>query len=191
VRGLTERARAEVVGRPAEPFASDRSEFEGLREYVSGDSLRDIHWKSTAKRVALVIAEFGDEVDENAVTIAASTAASGGSEPPTRAKTSRAADAMAEAVASIALPLLAEGVPVTVSLPDDELTVGPGEDGRVTLLERLARVGPGRSGAKDADIFVRAGFDETRVTLRGRKRSFAELCGGSDTTVAPSGGASR
>jgi uncharacterized protein (DUF58 family) len=142
----------------------ERREFDRLREYDRGDSLRDVHWKSTAKRDDLIVKEFSAEAKAEAVSVAAGAAAAPG-----------AADGMAEATASLALALVEDGVPVDVSLPDGTLTVTGERGSQVRLLERLAVIGPGRVADADADITVYGEADRVRVTVAGEDHDFADF----------------
>lgn len=139
----------------------ERSEFDRLREYTDGDSLRDIHWVSTAKQDELIVKEFAAEAETEAVTVAAGAEVG-------------AADEMAEAVASVAVALLEDGVPVEVRLPDGAVTAGPERGSRIRLLERLATIGPGRLPDTDADLVVFAD-DETTITVGDTETTFAEM----------------
>lgn len=139
--GLVERA-----GTP------ERQAFARLREYVPGDALRDVHWKSSAKRADgdLVVTEFADE-DEGGVTIAVEGETGHG-------------DPMASAAASVAVYLLDAGLAVGLATPAGDLTQRKGDEHREELLELLARVSAGRVGDRvDADVRVRA--DSTGVTI--------------------------
>jgi len=81
------------------PESDERTEFDRLREYVPGDSLRDVHWKSSAKREDLLVTEFTDPADEEAVSIAASA-------------DSRYADDMATAAATLFVAAVSVGLTV-------------------------------------------------------------------------------
>ncbi|ESP87284.1 hypothetical protein K933_14398 [Candidatus Halobonum tyrrellensis G22] len=152
----------------------ERREFDRLREYDRGDSLRDVHWKSTAKRDDLIVKEFAAEAETEAVSLAAGATASGD-----------AADEMAEATASLVLALVDDGIPVDVHLADGSLTVGPERGSRVRLLERLAVAGPGRLPTDDVDIAVYAETDRVRVDVGDRETTFAELRAASESARAP------
>ncbi|MFC6786586.1 DUF58 domain-containing protein [Halobaculum halobium] len=142
----------------------ERREFDRLREYDRGDSLRDVHWKSTAKRDELIVKEFSAEAETEAVSVAAGAAAAPG-----------AADGMAEATASLALALVEDGVPVDVRLPDGTLTVTGERGSQVRLLERLAVLGPGRVADGDADVTVYGEADGVRVSVAGEDHEFADF----------------
>ncbi|MFB6107918.1 MAG: DUF58 domain-containing protein [Haloplanus sp.] len=137
----------------------DRGEFDHLREYARGDTLRDVHWKSSAKRDDLVVKSFGSDRERTAVTLAASA-------DPGHA------DAMAEAAASLGTALLADDVPVSLVTPDGRLDVGV--DGGTRLLEHLARVGSGDVDA-DADVTVTATAEATTVRVGGETTTFESL----------------
>ncbi|MFB6281037.1 MAG: DUF58 domain-containing protein, partial [Haloferacaceae archaeon] len=120
--------------------AGDRDEFAGLREYVRGDSPRDVNWKASAKRDDLVVTEFAGARPEDAVTLAAGGARGRG-------------DAMAEAAASLGDALLREGVPVRLLTADGERSFEPAD--RDDLLATLATARAGTvPGAEGADAAV-------------------------------------
>ncbi|WP_251329401.1 DUF58 domain-containing protein [Haloplanus pelagicus] len=133
----------------------ERGAFDHLREYARGDSLRDVHWKSSAKREALVVQEFADDGDRRTVTMAVGAA-------------SGRADAMAEAAATVGYALLDEGISVSLTTPDGRLSLTPGDASR--LLAHLARVDAGDVGA-DADVVVHAD-DEVTVRIDGTLQPF-------------------
>jgi len=140
----------------------EREEFDRLREYTDGDSLRDIHWQTTAKRDELIVKEFAAEAETEAVSLAAGAAPGG-------------ADGMASATASLALALLEDGVPVDVTLPDGIVSAGPDRGSRTQLLERLASIGPGRASTDDADIVVFGEASETTVAVGDEQTTFDDL----------------
>jgi uncharacterized protein (DUF58 family) len=161
VHELTLGARSELLSVHEPERNAERDEFDRLREYDRGDALRDIHWKTSAKRDDLVVKVFAAEADANAVTVAAGAAPGHG-------------DAMAEAAASVCLPFVEAGIPVQLSTPGGEVTVAGGD--RERLLEHLARVPDGDPAAGDVDVVVEAG-ETTRVVIRGADRRFEELVG--------------
>jgi len=133
-----------------------RGAFDHLREYVHGDSLRDVHWKSSAKREGLVVQEFADDGDRRTVTVAASAERGW-------------ADAMAEAAATVTVALLDEGVSVSLATPDGRVRATPGDADRP--LAHLARVGAGDADT-DADVAVRAAADGVTVHIDGVSHPF-------------------
>jgi uncharacterized protein (DUF58 family) len=150
---VAERLRA--LSTPA--AAAERGAFDHLREYTRSDSLRDVHWKSSAKRDDLVVQEFVDEGDSPTVTVVASAE-------------SGHADRMAEAAATVGYTLLVEGATVVLATPAGTVTLAPGETDR--LLAHLARVGAGHVTDRDADVVVRAAADGATVRIDGEARSF-------------------
>lgn len=161
-RGLVDRA-----------GSSDREAFDSLREYVPGDPLRDVHWKSSAKREPgdLVVAQFAVR-DEGGVTVAASAAPGHG-------------DAMASAAASVAVYLLDAGLAVGLAAPNGYLRERRGEDHRDDVLDLLARTPDGDADAPDADVLVRADDDGVTIRTDGRTFPFTELLGDVEPTVEP------
>lgn len=155
----------------ASPIAEfdEREAFDELREYVRGDSLRDVHWKSSAKRGDLVVMEFDSTTDATGITLAAESV-------------SGHADEMASAAASIATHLLDAGVPVTLSFPDGRVERGSGEAQRERILRALARTGSGRVEANGTDIHILADAGGTRVTVEEREIDFERLAGGRSVT---------
>lgn len=145
--------------------SSERAEFDNLREYVRGDALRDIHWKSSAKRDDLIVQEFAADRDVTTVTIRGGCDATG-------------ADQLAEAVASIAVALHDADIPVTLSLPNGRVDVDTDRIGRTRLLEHCARVVAGPVPDDSADIVVEARGTTVEVTFGDRQLPFDELRGG-------------
>lgn len=137
--------------------AAERGAFDYLREYTRSDSLRDVHWKSSAKRDDLVVQEFVDDGSGPTVTVSAS--AEDGN-----------ADRMAEATASVGYALLAAGASVALTTPTGRVALAPGETDR--LLVHLARVGDGHVAERDADVAIRATDDGTTLRVRGESLSF-------------------
>lgn len=150
---VAERLRA--LSTPA--AAAERGAFDHLREYTRGDSLRDVHWTSSAKRDELVVQEFVDEGEESTVTVVASAE-------------SGHADRMAEAAATVGYALLAEGTGVVLVTPAGRVTLAPGETDR--LLAHLARAGTGHVTDRDADVAVRADDGGTTVRIDGATLPF-------------------
>lgn len=152
-----------------------REEFESLREYAPGDSLRDVHWRTTAKRDDLIVQEFAAEVEAESVTM------TGGGDP-------ERADELASVLASIALALFEEGIPVSLSVPLGTVDAGPDRGNVVTLLELLGRTGAGRPRDPDADVVVRAEVDEPiTVAIGDHTVTFDELVGDAAPAVQSSG----
>jgi uncharacterized protein (DUF58 family) len=161
VHDLTGRARRDLVALQHTAESHDRDEFDRLREYVRGDSLRDVHWKSSAKREDLIVKEFS--ADDRSQTLTVALSADRGR-----------ADEMAEAGGTIALALLHAGIPVTLLTPGGTVSAAPGD--RERLLEHLAHVGHGRAETEEEPpIEVRATRGGTQVRLGGTELPFDRL----------------
>lgn len=152
-----------VLGGP-EAVTDERESFDELREYARGDSLRDVHWKSSAKRDDLVVMEFDSTSDTTALTVAAEA-------------TPGHADEMAAAAASVAVALLDAGVAVALVLPEVRIEQGAGQPQRERILRALARTNGGRVETDGTDIHVLADADGARVTVQDREIPFERLVG--------------
>ncbi|GAB3037081.1 DUF58 domain-containing protein [Natronobiforma cellulositropha] len=153
-----------------------REEFDSLREYNRGDSLRDVHWKSTAKRPEgdLIVKRFAADETAGAVDVVAE------SSPET-------ADEMASAAASVVAFLLELDVDVELTVAEGSVRTDGGFDRRHHLYRLLARTAGGALTderrrqadvvivASDGGVVVRVGerdlpFDHLRTTLEGSDR---------------------
>lgn len=135
------------------PDSGERSEFDRLREYVPGDSLRDVHWKSSAKHDDLLVTEFTDPVSDEGVSIAARS-------------TEGHADEMAAAAATVLVGALRAGLTTALTVPTGTLEEGHGQTHRKQALELLARTTSGgvpETVWNEADVRIRA--DATGVTV--------------------------
>jgi uncharacterized protein (DUF58 family) len=141
---------------------AERQEFDRLREYVPGDPLRDIHWKSSAKGEDFVVAEYEPSDRTASITVAA-TADSG------------AADAMATAAGTVAARALESGYSVGLSLPGRTVPPGAGRDHESTLLRALAAADHGSADVEDADVRIHATATETQVTVGDTTHRFEDL----------------
>ncbi|SFG60581.1 Protein of unknown function DUF58 [Halopelagius inordinatus] len=175
VRHLTGSATQELSAVHDPGPSARRDEFDHLREYVRGDALRDVHWKSSAKRRDLIVKEYVPEADTESVAVSAGGVRSAG-------------DRMAEAAATFAVALVRRGVPVTLSTPSGVVAAEPGEE--KPLLEHLARAESGRIPDASADVVVDAGETTTTVRLGDRETTFDRLVRGSDA-LGPDDAAGR
>ncbi|UTF53853.1 DUF58 domain-containing protein [Natronosalvus rutilus] len=149
--------------------AYDREEFDHLREYTRGDSLRDIHWKSAAKRAddELVVKEFVADGRVGSVDLV-------GECIPGRD------DDLAAAVASVATYLLREDVAVGVSTVEGTLEADAGERHHLEVLRQLAVVGPGELDdrtRREADVLIQADASGVLVLVDGHEIPFDRLRG--------------
>lgn len=149
-----------VLGRASGLRRDDRTEFDRLREYEHGDSLRDVHWKSSAKHGDLLVTRFADPADEEALTVAARCEAGH-------------VDEMAAAAATLFVAGVHGGHEVRLVAPGGTLGRGYGETHRRRGLELLARTAGGDVDDgewDDADVRVEATADGVRVTVGGEDR---------------------
>jgi len=171
-----------VAGFFEQTHVSDRQAFDTIREYAPGDPLRDVHWKSSAKRGDgdLVVKEFVGETARGTIEVAASAAPGH-------------ADAMASAAASVAVLAMEAGYSVRVSCPAGELPAGHGDDHRRHVLELLARTGagyPDERARSRADILIEAGENGVSADVGGRRHRLP-MDGGGRTVAADGGPASE
>jgi uncharacterized protein (DUF58 family) len=171
IRPLSDTAWHELSAMRDAGETPDRDEFDSLREYDRGDALRDIHWKTSAKRDDLIVKQFVAEEDDEAVVIA------GGGDPAD-------ADLLAEATASLAVALSQAGVPVSLALPDATVESGLGGDHRVRLLEALARTAGGDRPEVDADVTIEVEDGRATIRVGTTETTFERLVGtGADDAV--------
>ncbi len=149
-----------------------RREFDQLREYQAGDPLRDIHWKSSAKRPVgeMFVRQFEPQAESQRIEIVAEANAG-------------RVDAVADATASIAVALLDTGVAVGVVTPDGGVAPDVSTDQRTRILTVLAHMKSGQVHERErsrADLLVRGPTAERDVQIRwGRDTmSFDEFAGG-------------
>lgn len=135
----------------AAPRAGTGTELFGVREYRSGDSLRRIHWRSSARHGELVVREY-EPPGLQTLTIVLDP------EPPT----TEVADQIARIAASEAWDCLREGGRVSLVAPGLEPSDSPRD--LWGLLEWLARYPNGPSGPSD-NLFAR-GQEVVLVTSR-------------------------
>lgn len=164
----------------------DREEFDHLREYERGDDLRDIHWKTTAKRPdeELVVKEFVADERTGSATVA-------GECDPGRD------DEMAEAVASVLTYLRDMDVAVGAAVPDGQHPPDEDEAHYLDVLALLAVTGPGTldpTVEADADVVLRVDATGATVHVNGHEIPFDRLTSerpGLDARVARGAGGSK
>ncbi len=152
----------------ADELLTERQEFDRLREYVPGDPLKNVHWKSSAKHDDFLVMEFAPTRRTETVTIVADAEEG-------------CADDMAAAAASVADLSLEAGLSVALSLPDSHLPSGAGETHREHVLGLLARAVSGQvpdAVHAEADVSIRAREDETQVRIVDRTTTLESLAVG-------------
>ena len=95
--------------------------FDSLREYVVGDELRRVHWRSSAKVGELMVREQLDTSEPTIVVLLDDRAAA---HPDVRDGTAESFEAACEAAASIVAAAVREDLPVSLHLVSG-LTTGP------------------------------------------------------------------
>lgn len=135
-------------------LAAERQRFDRLREYEPGDPIKDVHWKSSAKRDDLLVMEFAAARQAETVHIAAEAATGH-------------ADEMAAAAATLVTAALDAGLSVGLTVPAGSLRPASGNDHRQSLLGLLAETDAGHLSSElrtEADILVAA--DSVGRTVR-------------------------
>ncbi|MDG5775886.1 DUF58 domain-containing protein [Haloarculaceae archaeon H-GB1-1] len=178
VRRLTTDA-AQLVQAAGGSHAVESGGFARIREYVRGDPMRKIHWKSSARRPGqLFVTELDTELDGSGdVSIALHGTAR--------------VDGLASAAASLATVALDAGYRVELVVPETEVASGSGQSHRSRLLSTLARTDGGEisGSARDrADVEVRPGSGGVAVVVHGEEFDFETLCrSGARDDGAPDG----
>ena len=143
-------------------LAAERQEFDRLREYEPGDPMKNVHWKSSAKRDDLFVMEFAAATQEETIDIAAEA-------------TEGHADEMAAATATLAVHALEAGLTVGVTTPTGRVRAGQGDDHRQALMRLLARAEAGHLPTEtraSADIVVTVDSVGRTVRLADREQDF-------------------
>ncbi len=152
----------------ADPMTTERQEFDRLREYVPGDPLKNVHWKSSAKHDDFLVMEFAPTERSETLRIAGEAHDEG-------------ADRMAGATATLTEAALEAGLTVELWVPDGHLPPGTGEAHRENAMRLLATTGPGsldEAARADADVVVTTGPEETDIRLPEGQRTFGSLVTG-------------
>lgn len=168
--------RRSLLGLLSDDTVAGDGEFDHLREYVPGDPLRRVHWKSSARHESLLVREFTPPRETAQVSIAADAV-------PGRV------DEMASATATVTVAALDAGLSVALTLPDSHLPGDRGESHREAALELLASTDAGSvadAAHAEADVSVRARSGETTIQVGDRTTALEEmLVGGSPIEAHP------
>lgn len=157
--------------------AIERQEFERLREYAPGESLRNVHWKTSAKHQDLFVVEH-TRGGETGVSVVAESIAGENN-----------ADAMASAAASIICFLLEHDVSVDLTVPNGRLERGQ-INSRQPVLELLANASPGRvptEHVESADVYVFGERGRATVEIDDDRIPFERLTDRNRTEHRPDG----
>ncbi|SDR39642.1 DUF58 domain-containing protein [Natronobacterium texcoconense] len=166
LRALVESSSSQGRGADLE---HEREEFDRLREYRRGDSLRNVHWKSAAKRPdgELFVTEYATDAGRDATVVAAECAPGYD-------------DDLAKALASVVTFLLESELRVGLRTEDDAFRPEAGRSHHRDLLRTIAVLESGELSDRDrdeADVLVTADGTGTRVVVDGRELPFEGLAG--------------
>lgn len=155
---------------------ANREEFDHLREYQRGDPLREVHWKSAAKRPddELVVKEFAADETVGAATVAAEC-------------TPGRENELAAAVASVATYLLECEVRVGMTVGAEGHPPSTGRRHHRSLLRSLAVLEAEELDERDrveADVLVQSDANGTTVVVEGHEIPFDRLRGADGRTTA-------
>ena len=133
----------------------DRSEVYQIREYVPGDSLKQIHWKLTNKLDRLVVKDPGLPITRNVLVFWERTGENG--DPALT-------DAQAEVVISLCRSLMDMGIQFTLAWNDTERNLLVRRtlkdmDELVAVIPRLLRAAGAREGVSGASLLLQTGMD--------------------------------
>jgi uncharacterized protein (DUF58 family) len=122
-----------------EPRRGRGPEYLGIREYRSGDSMRHVHWASTARTGTVMVREFEQERTRRLAIVLDASRDTGDTWTPL--------DRGCCAVASIAMAAFSQGHGarlVSTAVDDPDVLTRPDDD---ELLDRLARIMPAAEGS--------------------------------------------
>ena len=160
-------------GTPSDEISMSDLAFHALREYVPGDELRHVHWRSSAKASTLQIRQYHD-TRRSHMTVVLDASAPSYADPDDF-------ETAVSVAASIAARAYEDGVEVSMLCGDHAVT-GRGLDG---ILDACCRIEPGDSepvqGARAGDA-PRAG---DQLAGRGERRGCAGGPGRSRPCRAP------
>jgi uncharacterized protein (DUF58 family) len=155
---------ASIEGPTSDTAPSGTITFHALREYVPGDELRHVHWRSTARTGKLMVRQLVDS-SLPLTTVLLDTRAASYADAAEAAE--RDFDLAVDAVATVAVAMAALGYPVTLLGTDGSRYETLGQRTAGALLDRLART-------------VTTGSGDLPATLETARRSAS---GGSLTVV--------
>lgn len=110
---------------------NDMTEVFALRDYVPGDSLKQIHWKLSSKKQQLIVREPSLSVEKSLLIYW---------DKNTRAVNGKEIDAMAECMSSICQEILNQGITYTIGWTEGKLCVFENIDTDDQLLSVIPRM---------------------------------------------------
>lgn len=128
--GMPAGRRASLEGPTAENAPAGTAAFHTLREYVPGDDLRHVHWRTTARAGTLMVRHLVDSaLPETAIVLDTRAGSYSGAED---------FDIAVDAAATIAAGMAADGFPVVVHTTGGERFRARGARAVPALLDQLA-----------------------------------------------------
>lgn len=109
----------------------DQTELFALRDYVSGDSLKQIHWKLSSKRQKLIVKEASLPVEKSLLIFWDKNA---------REASGKEIDAMAECMVSLCQSILQQGISFTAGWTEGAMPVFETIDTDAQLLAAIPRM---------------------------------------------------
>lgn len=167
---------ASIEGPTSDTAPSGTVAFHTLREYVVGDDLRHVHWRTTARTNTLMVKHLVDtSLPETVVVLDTDTDAY----PPREGAPERDFDVAVDAVATVAAAMAGSGFPVTLLTTSGGRFECRGRHAVSALLDRLATIEPAVDGGLAATLEVArrrsAGCELVVVTGAARTPPVARL----------------
>lgn len=107
---------------------NDQTEVFALRDYVEGDSLKQIHWKLSSKRQQLIVREASLPIEKSLLIFW---------DKNTAKASPQAMDAMAECTASVAQEIYNQGISFTLGWSDGKMNAYEDIDSEDQLLQSI------------------------------------------------------
>lgn len=130
---------------------SDQTEIFALRDYVAGDSLKQIHWKLSSKRGTLIVREGSLPIEKSLLIFW---------DKNTRQATPEEMDAMAECAASVSQEIMNQGYSFTLGWTEGRQLLFENIDTDEQLLQtipRMLKCGPDLEGGSGAYLNAQLG----------------------------------
>jgi len=137
-----------IEGPTSDTAPSGTVTFHALREYVMGDDLRHVHWRTTARTGTLMVRQLVDSSLPVSTVVLDTRSASYPDEEAARqdATSDRDFDIAVDAAATVAAAMASAGFPVTLLTSDGTRQESRSARTAGTLLDLLALVEPGQEG---------------------------------------------
>ena len=130
----------------------DQTEVFALRDYVPGDSLKQIHWKLSSKKQQLIVREPSLPIEKSLLIFWDKNA---------REASAKEMDAMAECMASVCQEILNQGTTFTVGWTEEKLCAFESidtEDQLLTAIPRMLKHGADVSSGSGAFLNTQTGM---------------------------------